>query len=245
MPARARSLTRAGTPVMAVAAVALGCVVLLTACGGLPGTSPSPSGTPNIVRIPTPSPALQIVGTTRTVVSPLGLRVHSTPVLEFHRMSSAGSRRGDSSRCSNIRVEAEAGIASRARRSADGSLPTRHSPRQARSTRSPRLTASRPCTRRTGDFRTSRSELSSFPSRGPGRASSSRSPTASSRSGRKACPDIRNRARQRRSSAAIRARSPTTRKVPRPPAQHRRRCRSRGSRSMRKSGSGSIRRTPS
>jgi hypothetical protein len=82
MPARARSLTRAGSPVMAVAAVALGCVVLLTACGGLPGTSPSPSGTPNIVRIPTPSPALQIVGTTRTVVSPLGLRVHSTPVLE-------------------------------------------------------------------------------------------------------------------------------------------------------------------
>jgi hypothetical protein len=68
---------------MAVAAVALGCVALLTACGSLPGTSSHlPSKTPNVVTIRTPSPTPQIVGTTRTVVSPLGLRVHSTPVLE-------------------------------------------------------------------------------------------------------------------------------------------------------------------
>jgi hypothetical protein len=83
MPARARRLTRAGSPVVAVTAVAIGCVALLTACGGLPGTSSHPpSGTPNVVTIPTPSPTPQIVGTTRTVVSPLGLRVHSAPVLE-------------------------------------------------------------------------------------------------------------------------------------------------------------------
>ncbi len=83
MPARARRLTRAGSPVMTVAAVALGCVALFTACGSLPGTSsPPPSNTPSVVTISTPSPTPQIVGTTRTVVSPLGLRVHSTPVLE-------------------------------------------------------------------------------------------------------------------------------------------------------------------
>jgi hypothetical protein len=67
---------------MAVTAVALGCVALLTACGALPGTSHPPSRTAKVVTISTPSPTPQIVGTTRTVVSPLGLRVHSTPVLE-------------------------------------------------------------------------------------------------------------------------------------------------------------------
>jgi hypothetical protein len=67
---------------MTVAAVLVGCVALLTACGGLPGTSHPPTRTPTVVTIPTPSPTPQIVGSTRTVVSPLGLRVHSTPVLE-------------------------------------------------------------------------------------------------------------------------------------------------------------------
>jgi hypothetical protein len=67
---------------MTVAAVALVCIALLTACGGLPGTSPSPSRTPTVVMIPTPSPTAQVVGTTRTVMSPLGLRIHSAPVLE-------------------------------------------------------------------------------------------------------------------------------------------------------------------
>jgi hypothetical protein len=82
MPARARRLIRAGSPAMTVATVVIGCVALLTACGGLPGTSHPPTKTPTVVTIPTPSPTPQIVGSTRTVISQLGLRVHSTPILE-------------------------------------------------------------------------------------------------------------------------------------------------------------------
>jgi hypothetical protein len=83
MPARARRLTRAGLPATTAAALALGAAAWLAACGGLPGTSsPSATHTPTVVTIPTPSPTPQIVGSTRTVVSPLGLRVHSVPVLD-------------------------------------------------------------------------------------------------------------------------------------------------------------------
>jgi hypothetical protein len=82
MPARARRLTGAGPPSSAVAAAVLGCVALLAGCGALPGTTHPPSRTPTVVTIPTPSPTPQIVGTTRTVLSPLGLRIHSAPVLE-------------------------------------------------------------------------------------------------------------------------------------------------------------------
>jgi hypothetical protein len=82
MPARARRLTRSGgTATIAAATAAVG-ALLLAACGG---SSSSPSRTPTVTSSaqtsPTPSATPQIVGTTRTVLSPLGLRVHSVPVL--------------------------------------------------------------------------------------------------------------------------------------------------------------------
>jgi hypothetical protein len=74
MPARARRLITAGL-------VAAG-AALLAACGAAPsGTSPTTSGTPTPSGIPTPSPTPQLTGTTRTVLSPLGLRIHSAPAL--------------------------------------------------------------------------------------------------------------------------------------------------------------------
>ena len=79
MPARARRLTRAGRP----AAVAAGVAALIAACAGVPSAaSRTPTPRPTVVLIPTPSPTPQLVGTTRTVLSPLGLRIHSTPVLD-------------------------------------------------------------------------------------------------------------------------------------------------------------------
>jgi hypothetical protein len=81
MPARPRRLTRAGLPAVAAA----GAVVLLAACAGAPSSpsrTPPPSSTPTAVTIVTPSPTPQLVGTTRTVLSPLGLRIHSAPVLD-------------------------------------------------------------------------------------------------------------------------------------------------------------------
>jgi hypothetical protein len=79
MPARARGLTRAGLP----AAVATGVAALLAACAGVPpAASRTPTPRPTVVVVPTPSPTAQVVGTTRTVLSPLGLRIHSAPVLD-------------------------------------------------------------------------------------------------------------------------------------------------------------------
>ena len=74
MPARARRLTTAGL----VAA----CAALLAACGAAtPRTSPTAAGTPTASAIPTASPTPQLIGTMRTVLSPLGLRIHSAPAL--------------------------------------------------------------------------------------------------------------------------------------------------------------------
>jgi hypothetical protein len=74
MPARARRLTSAGC--------AAGIAALLAACGTAPSrTSPTVTGAPSLVTSPTPSPTPQLVGTTRTVLSPLGLRIHSSPAL--------------------------------------------------------------------------------------------------------------------------------------------------------------------
>jgi hypothetical protein len=74
MPARARRLRFA---VLATATAAL-----IAACGSTPPpTSPTATGAPSIAVSPTASPTAQIVGTTRTVLSPLGLRIHSTPAL--------------------------------------------------------------------------------------------------------------------------------------------------------------------
>jgi hypothetical protein len=74
MPARARSLTSAG--------LAVGIAVLLGACGATSSHgSPSATAAPSIATSPTPSPTPQLVGTTRTVLSPLGLRIHSSPAL--------------------------------------------------------------------------------------------------------------------------------------------------------------------
>ena len=82
MPARARRLTRRGFPAMAAAMLAAGATGLLAACAGVPPTpTRTPSARPTVAPVPTPSPTAQIVGTTRTVLSPLGLRVHSAPVL--------------------------------------------------------------------------------------------------------------------------------------------------------------------
>ncbi len=82
MPARARRLTRAGVPASAVAAFVTGAISLLAACGGAPpSSSRTPTSTPTVAVIATPSPTPQIIGTTRTVLSPLGLRVHSAPAL--------------------------------------------------------------------------------------------------------------------------------------------------------------------
>ncbi|MFI5286134.1 MAG: hypothetical protein ACHQ4F_07425 [Candidatus Dormibacteria bacterium] len=72
-------MTRAGLP----AAVATGVAALLAACAGVPSTpSRTPTPRPTVVVVPTPSPTAQLVGTTRTVLSPLGLRIHSAPVLD-------------------------------------------------------------------------------------------------------------------------------------------------------------------
>ena len=82
MPARARRLTPAGVPMTAVAACAATAAVLLAGCAGVPGTSsPTPTPHPTVAVVTTASPTPQLVGTTRTVLSPLGLRVHSAPAL--------------------------------------------------------------------------------------------------------------------------------------------------------------------
>jgi hypothetical protein len=83
MPARARGLTRAGVPATAVAALATAAMVLLAACAGVPSSpSATPTATPTTaVVVPTTSPTPALVGSTRTVLSPLGLRVHSAPAL--------------------------------------------------------------------------------------------------------------------------------------------------------------------
>jgi hypothetical protein len=82
MSARARRLTRAGLPASTAAVLAAGAAMLLAACAGVPSSpSRTPTARPTTVAIPTPSPTAQIVGTTRTVLSPLGLRVHSVPAL--------------------------------------------------------------------------------------------------------------------------------------------------------------------
>jgi len=74
MPARARRLTSAG--------LAAGIAALLAACGSVSTrTTPTVTGAPSIAVSPTPSPTPQLVGTTRTVLSPLGLRIHSAPAL--------------------------------------------------------------------------------------------------------------------------------------------------------------------
>jgi hypothetical protein len=74
MPARARRLTSAGL----LAATA----ALLVACGAAPSKpSPTISGAPTATGVATPSATPQLVGTTRTVLSPLGLRIHSAPAL--------------------------------------------------------------------------------------------------------------------------------------------------------------------
>jgi hypothetical protein len=88
MPGRPRRLTHGGIPrvppVFALAAAA-GALVMVSGCAGVPSTpsrTPPPSSTPTAVTIVTPSPTPQLVGTTRTVLSPLGLRIHSAPVLD-------------------------------------------------------------------------------------------------------------------------------------------------------------------
>ncbi|MEA2638459.1 MAG: hypothetical protein QOE18_1516 [Chloroflexota bacterium] len=74
MPARARRLTSAG--------LAAGIAALLAGCGSTSTkASPTVTGAPSIAVSPTPSPTPQLVGTTRTVLSPLGLRIHSAPAL--------------------------------------------------------------------------------------------------------------------------------------------------------------------
>jgi Bacterial SH3 domain len=74
MHARARRLKFAG--------LAAATAALIAACGSAPPkASPSATGAPTIAATPTPSPTAQIVGTTRTVLSPLGLRIHSAPAL--------------------------------------------------------------------------------------------------------------------------------------------------------------------
>jgi hypothetical protein len=86
MPARARGLTHGGIPrVPPVIGLAAGALAMVSACAGVPSTpSHSPSGTPTptSIAVTTPSPTPQLVGTTRTVLSPLGLRIHSAPVLD-------------------------------------------------------------------------------------------------------------------------------------------------------------------
>jgi hypothetical protein len=74
MPARARRLIAAGLPAVTAA--------LIAACGGTPSrTSPTLSTVPTGATSPTPSPTPVIVGSSRTVLSPLGLRIHSAPAL--------------------------------------------------------------------------------------------------------------------------------------------------------------------
>jgi Bacterial SH3 domain len=71
-------------PAVAAALLAAGAVALLAACAGVPSSpsrTPPPSSTPTAVTIVTPSPTPQLVGTTRTVLSHLGLRIHSAPAL--------------------------------------------------------------------------------------------------------------------------------------------------------------------
>jgi hypothetical protein len=74
MPARARRLIAAGAPVVAA--------VLIAACGSAsPRTSPTPTAVPTTPVSPAASPTPAIVGSSRTVLSPLGLRIHSAPAL--------------------------------------------------------------------------------------------------------------------------------------------------------------------
>ncbi|HUZ71067.1 MAG TPA: hypothetical protein VMU65_15270 [Candidatus Saccharimonadales bacterium] len=74
MSPRARCLIAAGLPAVTAA--------LIAACGGTPSrTSPTPSSVPTSATSPTPIPTPAIVGSSRTVLSPLGLRIHSAPAL--------------------------------------------------------------------------------------------------------------------------------------------------------------------
>jgi hypothetical protein len=69
-------------PAAAASALAASVAALLAACAGVPSSpSRTPSTTPTPVVIATPTPTPQLVGSTRTVLSPLGLRIHSAPVL--------------------------------------------------------------------------------------------------------------------------------------------------------------------
>ena len=74
MPARARRLIAAGMPAVTA--------VLIAACGSSsPHTSPTPSTAPTTPGSPAASPTPAIIGSSRTVLSPLGLRIHSAPAL--------------------------------------------------------------------------------------------------------------------------------------------------------------------
>jgi hypothetical protein len=71
-------------PAMTAATLMAGAAVLLAGCAGVPSSpSRTPSSRPTtVVTSPTPIPTPPLVGSTRTVLSPLGLRIHSAPVLD-------------------------------------------------------------------------------------------------------------------------------------------------------------------
>jgi hypothetical protein len=72
-------------PAVVALAAAAGAIVMVSACAGVPSTPSSTQSrapTPTAVTVSTPSPTPQLAGTTRTVLSPLGLRIHSAPVLD-------------------------------------------------------------------------------------------------------------------------------------------------------------------
>jgi hypothetical protein len=71
-------------PAMTAATLMAGTAVLLAGCAGVPSSpSRTPSSRPTtVVTSPTPIPTPPLVGSTRTVLSPLGLRIHSVPVLD-------------------------------------------------------------------------------------------------------------------------------------------------------------------
>ena len=199
MPARARRLTRAGSP---VDDRRCGQCSVVSRCSRrvehFPGRSHPPSRTPTVVTIPTPSPTPQIVGTTRTVLSPLGPADSLDAGARVLETSSAVSRRGGQFTVLQYqsggggwypRAGADARRMDRRRPDTHRGRHVQHVRRGGR--RSP------PSIRRTGVSRTSRSGRSLFRSREPGRASCSSSPTASRRSAPPACPGTRNPARHR------------------------------------------------
>ena len=164
---------------------------------------------PTAVPVATPSPTAQLVGTSRTVLSPLGLRIHSVPVLASTNVVGGFSQ----GRTFTVLGYQSGGggwfhVQGRTLSGWVVADPTLTAEGILTNTRS--RTASRRSTRRHGDSSRRRSVRCSSRSRGARRASCWRWRKPQIMTGRPARPDTRSPVRIPSSCAATRALSATT-----------------------------------